>query len=413
MKIPAIKAKLGDWDYYSAVLTFEQISKYVSKIDDELYQSESLRDLLQRSITENFKSIKEYILLQKEHFFNSLILAVYDDYPDWKQIVMKFEGDEYTQFGLLEFPGTHKIFPVDGQHRVEGIKAAIKEDPKLKTQEIGVIIIGHKDSPAGKKRTRRLFTTLNRYAKPVSLRDSIALDEDDSVAIVTRRLIENHPLFKGNRIVDVKGKGIPQNNKEAFTSIISLYQSNLEIFRYYMEFFLRQKPNKANITKYLKFRPADDELQKFEAFCRLFWSDFSESLTEIKGYLKRRIYKAEELRNSDNGGNLLFRPVGLEPFIQANFSLKRRTKKDQVSILKKFNTINLVLNKKPWAKVLWDDINGRMITNSKNLTYLLLLYLFDKSILSERELEKLRNGYSLKLGIEDENEIRKVLDRLK
>ena len=61
MKIPAIKGRIGDWDYYISTLTFQQVSDYVSRVDDELHKSESLKELIQRSITNNFLSIKKYI----------------------------------------------------------------------------------------------------------------------------------------------------------------------------------------------------------------------------------------------------------------------------------------------------------------------------------------------------------------
>lgn len=123
MKIPALRANIGNWDYYVATLTFKEVNDMVSRIDNELHKSESLRDLIQRSITNNYKNIKKYILNQPELFFNSLVLAVYDDYPDWREIEFTYDDEETYQMGLLEFPGHHKIFPVDGQHRVEGIKA--------------------------------------------------------------------------------------------------------------------------------------------------------------------------------------------------------------------------------------------------------------------------------------------------
>ena len=104
MKIPALKAKIGDWDYYITSLTFEQVAMYVSRIDEQLHKSESLQDLIQRSITNNYISIKEYILKQPELFFNSLVLAVYDEYPDWREIEFKYEKTETYQMGLLEFP---------------------------------------------------------------------------------------------------------------------------------------------------------------------------------------------------------------------------------------------------------------------------------------------------------------------
>ena len=98
MRIPAIRAKIGSWTYYVTTLTFEQVDNFVSRVDDELHQSESLKDLIQRSITKNYLSIKEYILNQPEIFFNALVLAVYNDYPDWREIEFKYgEGFEFEK----------------------------------------------------------------------------------------------------------------------------------------------------------------------------------------------------------------------------------------------------------------------------------------------------------------------------
>src|ERR1044072_5381949 len=231
MKIPAIKSRIGNWDYYITTLTFEQVSTKVSRIDEQLHSSESLNDLIQRSITNNFLSIKNYILNQPELFFNSLVLAVYDDYPNWREIEVTYDDEETYQLGLLDFPGQHKIFPLDGQHRVEGIKAALDENPKLGAQQIAAIFVGHKNDQMGMRRSRRLFSTLNRYAKPVTMDDIIALDEDDSIAIITRELLETFDLFTSNRVTKNKNKAIQDNDKISFTSIITLYDCNYELLK--------------------------------------------------------------------------------------------------------------------------------------------------------------------------------------
>ena len=75
------------------------------------------------------------------------------------------------------------------------------------------------DDSEGYERTRRLFSTLNRYAKPVGKKDIIALDEDDSVAIVTRLLVEDHPLFVG-KISLGQSKNIAKSDQESLTSIV-------------------------------------------------------------------------------------------------------------------------------------------------------------------------------------------------
>ena len=127
-------------------------------------------------------------------------MAVYDGDPQWREIRYEIDGHTYPNIGLLELNGEEKIFPVDGQHRVEGIKKALECKPEIADETISVVLIGHKNTVEGREHSRRIFSTLNRYVKPVRLGDIIALDEDDTVAIVTRNMLENYPLFTGNRI---------------------------------------------------------------------------------------------------------------------------------------------------------------------------------------------------------------------
>lgn len=410
MRIPALKAKIGNWDYYVTTLTFEQVKIYVSKIDDNLHKSESLKDLIQRSITNNYLSIKEYILKQPDVFFNSLVLAVYDDYPDWREIEFKYDDDETYQMGLLEFPGEHKIFPIDGQHRVEGIKAALLDNPDLKNQRIAAIFVGHKNDDEGKQRTRRLFTTLNRYAKPVFLDDIIALDEDDSVAIITRYLLEEYDLFTGKRVIYAKQKAIPTNNKEALTSIITLYQANVELFKVFFEKKFSKKSTNTRVTEYLKYRPSEEEIEELKVFCIQFWDAFKEKLSFISEYLKLASNAAAPYRNNESGGNLLFRPIGLLPFIKASLTISEREKKTFKEILEKFDNINFNMDSKPWHFVVWNPIEKKMLMNSSSLTYLLIIYLYDKTLLEVNELQKLKEGYASKITYEQD--LNNVLDEI-
>lgn len=400
MKIPALRAKIGIWDYYVTTLTFEQVNIFVSKIDEQLHKSESLKDLIQRSITNNYINIKEYIINQPEVFFNSLVLAVYDDYPDWREIEFRYEDGETYQMGLLDFPGSHKIFPVDGQHRVEGIKAALREKPELKDQRIATIFIGHKNDDVGKQKTRRLFTTLNRYAKPVFLDDIIALDEDDSVALITRYLLEEYDLFTGRRVIYAKQKAIPTNNKEAITSIITLYQANLELLKVFFEESFQKKPSQSMILNYLKFRKPDEEIEAYRAFCIRYWDAFKSKLSFIIDYVKKDELAAEDYRNNETGGNLLFRPIGLLPFVKASLLIYRRVGENFDKIFERFNEINFNLDSKPWHYVIWNPIEKKMVMNSDSVTQLLLIYLYDNAILDALELKKLKEGYASKISYE-------------
>lgn len=395
MKIPAIRANIGIWYYYVSTLSFREVATYVKKVDKELHKSDTLSDMIQRSITDNYKKIKEYILTQEERFFNSLVLAVYDGDPKWVEVELDYKSEEFFNLGFLDFNGEESIFPVDGQHRVEGIRGAINERPELASERIPVIFIGHKKDEEGMKKSRRLFSTLNRYAKPVSARDIIALDEDDAAAIITRNLVENFDLFTGSRIVYVAGKAIPETNKSAFTSIITLYQCNLELLRY----FLLMKNMKKNVKEYIRFRPSDSDISEFEVFSFSFWESFKTKLDVVSRYIKsENVNPASDYRNKESGGNLLFRPIGLLPFIYTVLELCKRKKTEFNNILGVINNVNLDLNKAPWKQVLWNDYDKTMLRADNPLVMLLLMYMVDKSILTDKEIVKLKKGYAAKQG---------------
>ena len=183
------------------------------------------------------------------------------------------------------------------------------------------------------KKTRRLFTTLNRYSKPVKLNDIIALDEDDCVAIATRELLEGHPLFIGRNVNNAEQKAIPDADKTAFTSLITLYQCNLELYKKFIADHSGQNPTKLLIQEKLKYRPSEKDLAEFIGYVLEFWTTFCTSLDIIRQYLSLELDPARKFRNTTTGGNLLFRPVGILPFIQVVLDVNKRTGRPFVDIL--------------------------------------------------------------------------------
>lgn len=56
LKLPAIRSKMGIWMYYVSSLSLKQVATYVRPINDELHKSDLLSQMIQRSITENYKN---------------------------------------------------------------------------------------------------------------------------------------------------------------------------------------------------------------------------------------------------------------------------------------------------------------------------------------------------------------------
>lgn len=415
MKLPAIRAQIGIWVYYISVLSFDDINKYVKRVDDELHKSKLLREMLQRSITENYKSISEYIKTQDERFFNALILAVYDGDPEWHEVRLEYDdGEEFVDLGILELTGKEKIFPVDGQHRVEGIKHALIGNSQLATEKVPVVFVGHKKDDEGMQRTRRMFSTLNRYAKPVSMRDIIALDEDDIVAIASRDLIDNNILFEDNRILDSKTKAIPDNNTSAFTTIITFYECNRELLWFIIndmeivDLEGRRIRGSSKIKYFIRHRPSDDIIEKFFALCNEYWKSVLEMFPD---YVKSDPPNVGIFRNKE-GGNLIFRPVSLIPFTKAVVRISLETGKTFDEIFAAFNKELLYIQHPIWKNVIWNSEQRVMVMNHQKLIELMIIYIYDKALLSDTEYNKLMRDWSDIRQIYEKETIGSVIDEL-
>lgn len=402
MKIPVIRGVIGDWTYYSGVLTFKQVSDNVTASINDLYKTSCLDELLQRALTSNFESIRDYILNDGERFFNAIILAIYDGDPQWLEVEFNEEESEYTNVGFLRFSGEEIIFPVDGQHRVAGITAAISENPAMATEQVPVIFIAHSNDNRGKKKTRKLFSTLNRRAKPVGQNENIALDEDDISSIITRDLVQEFPLCMGDNIVNSLGKQIPNTNEEAFTSLITLYQC--------VDLLIKHKLGEKGIkgkkyADYKLYRPTDDIIASMKEYVFGVFQAFVNQTDTIRDYLELNgKAKAQKFRNA-TGGNLLFRPIALTEYFEAAFLLHHRGSADTYDIaFKSLNSIELDISKQPWLGLMWD---GTKIINrvSKTTIRMLLLLMADATVLSQNEHEKLVREYasSLNLSITESN----------
>lgn len=404
INIPAIRGVIGDMVYYTTTFTFNQIAERVKKIDDELHTSTSLKEQLQRALTSNYQSISDYIISQKEHFFNSLVLAIYDGDPEWNEMEVNFKGEDYYSMGFLKLNGEEKIFPVDGQHRVEGIKDALKRSPELGEESISVILIGHHKNKEGMEKTRRIFSTLNRYAKPVSPGDIIALDEDDTVAIVTRNMLESFPLFMNENISDDKAtKAIAEKDTKSFTSLIKLYETNKVIYKYYTTFRdnINRLHTSTEIDNFLKFRPTQEKICEFEEYLTTFWTLFIDSFEGMKEYVtSTEMDAAASFRNRTIGGLLYFRPIALPQLVMAILETCFRIKIPLTDSMSAYSKLEMCISKAPWVKVLWDPDKHTMIMTYKTLVHSLLMFMYDRSLLNKKEFDSMRKRYAKILEVE-------------
>jgi DNA sulfur modification protein DndB len=187
----------------------------------------------------------------------------------------------------------------------------------------------------------------------VGKKDIIALDEDDVVAIVTRRMLDDHPLFR-DKTARAGTKSMRPDDRRSFTNIITLYDV--------LDVVLRT-PQKW--IDYKRFRPDEADIEKFDRAADAFWDAMTKSfppLAEIASSAAGDEVAAKY--RGEFGGHLLFRPVGLVLVVRAIRALR-----DELGLYEailRSSRVQMALDEEPWVRLLWDPVNSRMITAPEN-----------------------------------------------
>lgn len=388
--LPAIRSRVGDWMFYSASMSFLSIKDLINA-PDEVHERKGLADWIQReAIDTHSDQIADYILTNEQRFLGALVVGVYDGDPNWIPLNVNFSSDLVDvpeesrdkitgKLGLLKLSGAEKLFAIDGQHRVAGIKKALELCPESisdSDEEVTVIFVSHNGSnEAGKQRTRRLFTTLNKKAKRISKAAEIALDEDNGFAIVTRMLIDSHWLFEDTRdhISYTSTGSIKAEDAHTITSVVGLH----EIIR---DLFIGVK------KEFESFRPTDLELESHFSTCSNFLNTLLEHCEEFKNVFVERSQLASFYRTEEN--HLLFRPIGQRAFAKAALVLHKKEMSLEESV-RALLQANLDITSNDWHHILWDPVDNTMITNKVAIAESQLLILAGYEPENNRKRQKL------------------------
>ena len=382
--LPALRGVMGDWVYYCCLMDLKELSSRV-QYAKEIHKNKALSDMIQRHLTRGRSSeIADYLKKQPERFFNSLVVATYGGQPNWHELsdvrnktkideLKKLRETTIASVGFLTLRGDEKLFALDGQHRLAGIKKAIGNDLSSdRYDEVSVIFVEHQVSTNGLERTRRLFTTLNKTAKHVSKGDIIALDEDDVMAICVRRLIEETELFVGKRVASVAGNNMPVGNTTSLTTIGNLYDLLTILFTNAQSDLKKRRPSLQ------KIRPSDEKLDSYFTYAQDLFAHLEKNFEELGEFFSAKdtepIVKAYR---GNHGGNALFRPVGLEIFTRIIARLTQEMSLAQSVEMAARLPRNL--NKEPFEWLMWDP-NKRTIVNGHKVTLReVLLYMLGKN----------------------------------
>ncbi|MYG75300.1 MAG: DGQHR domain-containing protein [Acidobacteria bacterium] len=393
---PAIRAQMGRWDYYMVRMSMRELAENV-KFANEIHAPTELDQAIQRSLNESRakRQIAAYLANHDDRFFNSLVVAALEGDPQWYPVSIEelpefkiLSGDKRLAeaFGVLTFNGEQRYYALDGQHRLAGIRSLMNGEADLSLpngfqhEEMSVIIVmpTHMESHGEfMVRYRRLFGHLNRYAKSMSKFDTIVMDEDDVIAIITRRLVSEHSFFRSgidqfasHRVKMDTGKNL-RSGSEHWTSLETLYELNGRLLQTSERRNRGWGQREVELKKYILYRPEDEEIDALadELFCC--WDGIVGALPMLnEDPLIMRDHNPED--GSDHQDNVLFWPIVQELLVDVarhllddeiarrNLSADDLSSEDAVRILEPLDRIVWDAHCAPWRHLmLVPDETGR------------------------------------------------------
>jgi len=392
--LAVIKGRMGGRDYYIGKMNFQELASKVQFFRD-LDQDPSLDTLLQRELSGRVASMKDYLLRQPERFYGAIIVAAWGGRPQYMPVKMEDHPllDDDFEFGLLKFDGKQAYFALDGQHRLRSIKDAIVEDGSLRNEEVSVIFVTHARTEEGNIKTRRLFHTLNRHARPTTPGENIALDEDNVVSICTRMLVSSGMKVLSPALIELARQNLGRGDTDSFTSLAALYHFNRSVLDAVYHFH----------RDYLRFRPDASDVEAVYGAISSLWIELRDRVEEL-GAVETNKTRPGELREPGGDpalGHLLFRPVGLRIYGEV-MAKAVATGRGGVPVaigaeldpglwreaLDRVDPLPLVVGRAPWRGTVFR--NDRMEPGARKLAVKLALYMLD---LSDIDVDELREEY--------------------
>ena len=406
---PAIKAGIGRWTYYMVKMSFNDVAKEVQLASD-VHQDRTLDEAIQREVNNSRarQNLVSYLQEREDRFLNSIVVAALGGSPTFtplqlaetpaNQVFIAMEIDQ--SFGVLTFAGGQRYYALDGQHRLAAVRAILEPTDQnydrfarehvtqefrdqFRNEEISVIMVVQDPQDSNEtgevlKDYRRLFSSLNRYAKATEAHTNIIMDEDDGIAILTRRLIAEHEFFAWppenqsdhSVVKTTKGKSLNHNDPH-FTSIETLYAMNHR----FLESATRSAkgwqltnnefvPQKDFKKIWQISRPDEAVLDQYYDELANIWDAILAALPDLRRpptQMRAHNPSDDDLANGHQD-HVLFWPIGQEMLAQVvrkvldesanNAGKEVLTEKEVIDALQPLQKINWFLHEPPWCNLL-------------------------------------------------------------
>ena len=409
--IAAMKGRFGDTDYYVFTMKAAELVRSVTIPKDMPgWKDLSVTEIYQREI--NIRRVRDsiapYFLQDPSRFIGSFIITAISENEDEKPFSFERLSDALgssgfsklhitykglaDRFGFLTLADSTRLVPLDGQHRLQGIKYAINKqddagrpiqgatDGESIAEDVTTLIMVEYEP----RKARKIFTKVNMYAKKPTTGQTIITDDDNYVAEFSRVIADSI----GGRLVKIQGNTLRDSDGE-FTTLSTIFNCNLIMLNAIYPGARIKGDEHIDGGKKVQY------LEKLEEI----WGVLLENIQIFQDSLSNKEESGDARRSEIRKGNLLGKPVGQEILIRAFMRLVAApTNMSWPEACRRQNQIPWSISdaniEERWKDVVWqgNEKRGRIVTKNRAIAGRLIAYWAGEK-LSRDQLAELERDY--------------------
>ena len=399
---PAMKGKFGSTEYFVVTMKAGEVADKLT-IPTEMpgWEKLKLEERFQREINYNRvkKQIVPYLSDDPDRFFGALIVNVCNDEE------MEFESASTMMsgipkpyqtaaksFGFLTLSGSERLIPLDGQHRLAALQAAIsgKDEKQQKIPEItsnselakdDIMLIMIRHDP---QKGRKIFNKVNRYAKATTKSENLITADDDVIAIISREIVVNKLI--GDDLVNYQSNTL-SDKAPHFTTLSTIYEATKHVLEdWFGKIDISTLPEKKST------------IASYKNTAKEYWEKLLGGVNAYKVAIADKSNEGGEKRAEMRRNSLLGKPISQLALMLAVIRLRNMEAGDGSKL--SWNTILDRINRVNWANdnPMWEQIlmsGSRIVAGKTNAQFAsrFIAYHLGES-LTEPVLEKLREDYA-------------------
>ena len=399
--VAAMKGKFGSTEYFlTSMKAQELVGKVVIPSEMEGWDNMTLEEREQRDInyTRVINQIVPYLAKDKDRFFGSVIVTARGLDPDasFEHIseiatkgIPKLYQNQTVNMGFLTIDGGVQLFPLDGQHRLKALEFAIsgkshkereianvRPDPSLAEEDVSVILI-----PYDRVKSRKIFTKVNRYAKPTTTSQNLVTDDDDIIAVLSRDTANNQNLI-GARLVKYKNNTLSDKDMY-FTTLPTLAECNEAILNAHFP----KKVDRTQITE-------PDTAKLYKGKVDEVWKFLVEHIELFSDSLEDKDEGGDDRRKEIRQDYLLGKPVPQACLVKVFVRLTTApTNFTYEQAANKLNSVDWLITAKCWDRLLISG--GKIQTKNRVLVTDVLCCQLGEKVDNEKKTEVLKKYRAL------------------